>query len=137
MLFFSPPVLDFPLVYHPMLTFSSTKSIVTDNSLKRSDRKKGFPFFRILIRFYDFKTFLTTYTRFLKQHTHTHTHTHTHSHTHIYIYIYIYIYINCHPQTDCFVVSQLFSVARHARRSKPGSKLQAMKANQTVLDKGN
>ena len=36
----------------------------------------------------------------------------------IYIYIYahkflyVYIYI-CHPQTDCFIVSQLFSVARH------------------------
>ena len=26
--------------------------------------------------------------------------------------LYIYIYIYCHPQTDCFVVSQLFSVAR-------------------------
>ena len=29
----------------------------------------------------------------------------------VYIYIYIYIYIYCHPQTDCFVVSQLFHVA--------------------------
>ena len=27
--------------------------------------------------------------------------------------IYIYIYIYSHPHTDCFVVSQLFSVARH------------------------
>ena len=35
---------------------------------------------------------------------------------------YIYIYIYCHPQTDCFVLSELFSVARHAGRSKPGSK---------------
>ena len=26
----------------------------------------------------------------------------------------IYIYIYCHPQTDCFIVSQLISVARHA-----------------------
>ena len=26
------------------------------------------------------------------------------------VYIYIYIYIYCHPPTDCFVVSQLFSV---------------------------
>ena len=34
----------------------------------------------------------------------------------------IYIYIYCHPQTDCFVLSELFSVARHAGRSKPGSK---------------
>ena len=25
-----------------------------------------------------------------------------------------YVYIYCHPQTDCFIVSQLFSVARHA-----------------------
>ena len=36
----------------------------------------------------------------------------------IYIYIYIYIYL-CHPQTDFFVVSQLFSVARHVGRLKP------------------
>ena len=34
--------------------------------------------------------------------------------------IYIYIYI--HTQTDCFVLSELFSVARHAGRSKTGSK---------------
>ena len=39
-----------------------------------------------------------------------------------YIYIYIYIYIYCHPQTDCFILSELFSVARHVWRSKPGSK---------------
>ena len=38
------------------------------------------------------------------------------------IYIYIYIYIYCHPQTDCFVVSQLFSVAIHVGRLKLGSK---------------
>ena len=30
--------------------------------------------------------------------------------------------IYCHLQTDCFVLSELFSVARHAGRSKPGSK---------------
>ena len=35
---------------------------------------------------------------------------------------YIYIYIYSHPQTDCFVVSQLFSVARHVCRLKLGSK---------------
>ena len=29
--------------------------------------------------------------------------------------IYIYIYMYCHPQTDCFFVLQLFSVARHSR----------------------
>ena len=28
----------------------------------------------------------------------------------------------CHPQTACFVVSQLLSVARHVGRSKLGSK---------------
>ena len=28
----------------------------------------------------------------------------------------------CHPLTDCFVVSQLLSVARHARCLKLGSK---------------
>ena len=39
-----------------------------------------------------------------------------------YIYIYIYIYIYSHPQTNCFVLSELFSVARHAGRSKPWSK---------------
>ncbi len=40
----------------------------------------------------------------------------------IYFHIYIYIYIYCHQQTDCFVVSQLFSVARHVGRLKLGSK---------------
>ena len=36
--------------------------------------------------------------------------------------IYIYIYIYSHPQTDCFVLLELFSVATHAGCSKPGSK---------------
>ena len=36
--------------------------------------------------------------------------------------VYIYIYIYCHPQTDCFVVSQHKSVARHARCVKLGLK---------------
>ena len=36
--------------------------------------------------------------------------------------MYIYIYIYCHPQTDCFVVSQLFSVVCHVGRSELGSK---------------
>ena len=40
----------------------------------------------------------------------------------MYIYIYIYIYIYCHPQTDYFVVSQLISVDKHARRFKLGLK---------------
>ena len=35
---------------------------------------------------------------------------------------YIYIYIYCHPQTDCFVLSEFFSVAKHIQHSKPGSK---------------
>ncbi len=34
----------------------------------------------------------------------------------------LYIYMYCHPQTDCFVVSQLFSVARHVGHLKLGSK---------------
>ena len=38
------------------------------------------------------------------------------------IHLYIYIYIYCPPQTDCFVLSVLFSVARHVGRLKPGSK---------------
>ena len=38
------------------------------------------------------------------------------------IYIYIYIYTYCHPRTDYFAVSQLFSVARHVGRLKLGSK---------------
>ena len=32
-------------------------------------------------------------------------------------------YIYCHPQTDCFVLSELFSVARHVGRLNPWSKL--------------
>ena len=36
--------------------------------------------------------------------------------------LYIYIYIYCHPQTDSFVVSQLFIMARHVGRLKLGSK---------------
>ena len=33
-----------------------------------------------------------------------------------------YYHYICHPQTDCFVVPQLFSVTRHVRRLKLGSK---------------
>ena len=36
--------------------------------------------------------------------------------------LHIYIYIYCHPQTDCFVLSELFSVAWHVERSKLGLK---------------
>ena len=32
------------------------------------------------------------------------------------------MYIYCHPQTDCFVLSELFSVVRQARFPKLGSK---------------
>ena len=39
-----------------------------------------------------------------------------------YIHIYFHIYIYSHPLTDCFAVSQLFSVARHVRCLKLGSK---------------
>ena len=38
---------------------------------------------------------------------------------HPYIF---FIYIYCHPRTDCFILSELFSVARHVGRSKPGPK---------------
>ena len=38
------------------------------------------------------------------------------------VYIYIYIYIYCHPQTGCFLVSQLLSVTRHIGCLKLGSK---------------
>ena len=34
----------------------------------------------------------------------------------------VYLYIYCHLQADCFIVSQLFSVARHIGHFKPGSK---------------
>ena len=46
--------------------------------------------------------------------------THTHTHTHIYIYVCMYVY--CHPQTECLVISQPFSVARHVEHLKLGSK---------------
>ena len=48
-------------------------------------------------------------------HPNTNARTCTHRHLHIYIYIYIY----SHPQTDCFVLSELFSEARRAGPSKP------------------
>ena len=38
------------------------------------------------------------------------------------LYIYIYIYIYCYPHTDCFIVSQIFRVAKHTRCFKLGSK---------------
>ena len=33
-----------------------------------------------------------------------------------------YVHVYCHPQTDCFIVSQLFSMARHVGRLKLGLK---------------
>ena len=42
--------------------------------------------------------------------------------TYIYIYIYMCVYIYIHSQTDCFVVIQFFSVARHVVRLKLGPK---------------
>ena len=38
------------------------------------------------------------------------------------MHIYVYIYIYSHPQTDCFVISQLFSVTGHVECLKLGSK---------------
>ena len=35
----------------------------------------------------------------------------------------IHTYLYCHPKADCFIVSQLFSVTRHVKRLKLGSKL--------------
>ena len=55
-------------------------------------------------------------------------------------------HIYCHPRTDCFVVSQLFSGARHARfpklGSKPGwlkrqSKIPPLSHEETSARKGN
>ena len=89
--FFNPS--GFSFGYHPMLTSSSTKSIVTDNSLKRSDRKKGSSFFMILIRFYNFKTFLIPCT-FLMQYFDSVRTTRS-----SYIYICTYIFTN--PSAGC------------------------------------
>ena len=52
----------------------------------------------------------------------------------IYIYIiYIYIYIYCHPQTDCFILSELFGVARQARFLKLGLKPGWLKRQSKIL----
>ena len=48
--------------------------------------------------------------------------THATRNAHTYELIYIYIYIYSHARTDCFVVSQLFRVARHVGLLKLGSK---------------
>ena len=39
--------------------------------------------------------------------------------SYIYACVCLFIYIYSHPQTDCFVISQHFSVARRTRFSKP------------------
>ena len=71
--------------------------------------------FSFLLRFvYLFPGLFSFCSDILKFLLHFCTHTHTHTHTHIYIY--------CHPQTDCFVLSELFTVARHVGRIKSGSK---------------
>ena len=51
--------------------------------------------------------------------------------------VYIYLYIYCHPQRDCFVLSELFSVARQARFLKVGSKPGWLKRqDSTTLPRG-
>ena len=50
----------------------------------------------------------------------------------VYIYIYIYIYIIIHRQI-CFVLSELFSVARQARFLKLGSKPGWLKRQSKIL----
>ena len=49
------------------------------------------------------------------------------------LFLYIYIYIYCHPQTDCFIISQLFSAARHAGHFKLGSKLAQLYIRLNIL----
>ena len=61
------------------------------------------------------------------------THTHTHTHAHIHTLSYICTYIYSHPQTDCFVLSELFSVARQARFPKLGSKPAWQKRQSKIL----
>ena len=74
----------------------------------------------------------------LDKYTHTYTHTHLHNHTHTRIYIYIYIYICVcvciviHRQT-CFVLSELFIVARQSRFPKLGSKPGWLKRQSKIL----
>ena len=50
-----------------------------------------------------------------------------------WIYIYIYIYIDCHLQTDCFVVSQLFSVPWQAGRFKLESRPTQLYVRQSII----
>ena len=46
---------------------------------------------------------------------------------------FVYVYIYCHPQTDCFVLSGLFSVARQVRFPKLGSKPGCLKRQSKIL----
>ena len=50
----------------------------------------------------------------------------------VYIYIYIYIYVS----TDCFIVSQLFSVARHVGRFKLGLKPAQLYVRPSIIPLG-
>ena len=43
------------------------------------------------------------------------------------------MYIYCHPHTDCFIVSQFFSVARHVGRLKLGSKPAQLYARLSII----
>ena len=45
----------------------------------------------------------------------------------------IYIYIYSHPQTDCFIVSQVFRVTRHVGRLKLGSKPTQNKVRLSII----
>ena len=47
--------------------------------------------------------------------------------------LYIYIDIYCHPQTDCFIVSQHFSVARQAKFPNLGLKPGWLKCQSKIL----
>ena len=47
--------------------------------------------------------------------------------------MYVYIYIYSHPQTDCFIASQLFHVARQNRFSKLGLKPSWLKCQSKIL----
>ena len=62
----------------------------------------------------------------------TYTHT-TLTQTNIYIYIYMYIY--SHPRTDCFIVSQLFIVARQMLQGGIKIRLNLEPASSSVLVK--
>ena len=49
------------------------------------------------------------------------------------LYIYIYENIYYHPQTDCFVLSQLFRVSRHVGRFKLGLKPAQLYVRRSII----